>query len=166
MYDQKHLLGRAFYFIYEGEKWSQADSQLNFVLNQGSPNVQAYLGKACIAFNKQEYRNALAFYRKALRLQPNCSPSVRLGIGHCFARLGNPQKARLAFQRALDLDPESVEALVGLAILDLNEKTQVCHIFLLGYQSIPSFSSYRSRLSRVFRNSRKPIIWTQRILWF
>nr|CDS23269.1 RNA polymerase associated protein CTR9 [Echinococcus granulosus] len=124
MYDQKHLLGRAFYFIYEGEKWSQADSQLNFVLNQGSPNVQAYLGKACIAFNKQEYRNALAFYRKALRLQPNCSASVRLGIGHCFARLGNPQKARLAFQRALDLDPESVEALVGLAILDLNEKTQ------------------------------------------
>ncbi|KAL5109065.1 hypothetical protein TcWFU_006317 [Taenia crassiceps] len=124
MYDQKHLLGRAFYFIYEGEKWSQADSQLNFVLNQGSPNVQAYLGKACIAFNKQEYRNALAFYRKALRLQPNCSPSVRLGIGHCFARLGNPLKARLAFQRALDLDRESVEALVGLAILDLNEKTQ------------------------------------------
>lgn len=124
MYDQKHLLGRAFYFIYEGEKWSHADSQLNFVLNQGNPCVQAYLGKACIAFNKREYKNALAFYRKALRLQPNCSPSVRLGIGHCFARLGNMQKARLAFQRALDLDPDSVEALVGLAILDLNEKTQ------------------------------------------
>lgn len=131
MYDQKHLLGRAFYFIYEGEKWSQADSQLNFVLNQGSPSVPAYLGKACIAFNKAEYRNALGFYRKALRLQPNCpSASVRLGIGHCFVRLGNLEKARLAFQRALDLDGESVRALVGLAILDLNEKTQVrlnCH---------------------------------------
>ncbi|VDM34900.1 unnamed protein product [Hydatigera taeniaeformis] len=124
MYEQKHLLGRAFYFIHEGEKLNQADNQLNFVLNQGSPVVQAYLGKACIAFNRQEYRNALAFYRKALRLQPNCSPSVRLGIGHCFARLGNSQKARLAFQRALDLDVESVEALVGLAVLDLNEKTQ------------------------------------------
>ncbi|BHF72144.1 protein required for normal CLN1 and CLN2 G1 cyclin expression [Sparganum proliferum] len=124
MYDQKHLLGRAFYFIYEGENWSQADSQLNFVLNQGSPSVPAYLGKACIAFNKQEYRNALGFYRKALRLQPNCPASVRLGIGHCFARLGNLEKARMAFQRALDLDPDSVKALVGLAILDLNEKTQ------------------------------------------
>ncbi|VDQ06210.1 unnamed protein product, partial [Trichobilharzia regenti] len=98
MYDQKHLLGRAFFFIYEGENWSQADSQLNFVLNQGSPSVPAYLGKACIAFNKKEYRNALGFYRK---------------------------KARLAFQRALDLDPECVGALVGLAVLDLNEKTQV-----------------------------------------
>uniref|UniRef100_A0A5K3FBW5 TPR_REGION domain-containing protein n=2 Tax=Mesocestoides corti TaxID=53468 RepID=A0A5K3FBW5_MESCO len=124
MYDQNHLLGRAFYFIYEGEKWSQADSQLNFVLNRQTLHVPAYLGKACIAFNKQEYKNALGFYRKALRLQPNCPASVRLGIGHCFARLGNLKKARLAFQRALDLDPESVKALVGLAILDLNEKTQ------------------------------------------
>ncbi|KAM3174519.1 hypothetical protein ACTXT7_010376 [Hymenolepis weldensis] len=124
MYDQKHLLGRAFYFIYEGEKWSHADSQLNFVLNQGNPCIQAYLGKACIAFNKQEYKNALLFYRKALMLHPNSSPSIRVGIGHCYARLGNVQKARLAFQRTLDLDPECVDALVGLAILDLNEKTQ------------------------------------------
>ncbi|KAF8567774.1 hypothetical protein P879_07001 [Paragonimus westermani] len=124
MYDQKHLLGRAFFFIYEGENWSQADSQLNFVLNQGTPSVPAYLGKACIAFNKKEYRNALGFYRKALRLQPNCPASVRLGMGHCFFKLGNIDKARLAFQRALDLDPDCVGALVGLAILDLNEKTQ------------------------------------------
>ncbi|CAH8484612.1 unnamed protein product [Schistosoma haematobium] len=124
MYDQKHLLGRAFFFIYEGENWSQADSQLNFVLNQGAPSVPAYLGKACIAFNKKEYRNALGFYRKALRLQPNCPATVRLGMGHCFFRLGNMEKARLAFKRALDLDPECVGALVGLAVLDLNEKTQ------------------------------------------
>ncbi|KAA0194226.1 RNA polymerase-associated protein CTR9, partial [Fasciolopsis buskii] len=124
MYDQKHLLGRAFFFIYEGENWSQADSQLNFVLNQGTPSVPAYLGKACIAFNKKEYRNALGFYRKALRLQPNCPATVRLGMGHCFFKLGNMEKARLAFQRALDLDPDCVGALVGLAILDLNEKTQ------------------------------------------
>ncbi|GAA52741.1 RNA polymerase-associated protein CTR9 homolog [Clonorchis sinensis] len=129
MYDQKHLLGRAFFFIYEGENWSQADSQLNFVLNQGAPSVPAYLGKACIAFNKKEYRNALGFYRKALRLQPNCPASVRLGMGHCFFKLGNMEKARLAFQRALDLDPDCVGALVGLAILDLNEKTQAIILF-------------------------------------
>lgn len=128
MYDQKHLLGRAFFFIYEGgENWGQADSQLNFVLNQGGTpsSVPAYLGKACIAFNKKEYHNALGFYRKALRSQPNCPASVRLGMGHCFFKLGNMEKARLAFQRALDLDSECVGALVGLAVLDLNEKTQV-----------------------------------------
>ncbi|VEL21038.1 unnamed protein product [Protopolystoma xenopodis] len=124
MYDQKHLLGRAFFFIYEGENWIQADSQLNFVISQGPPTVPAYLGKACIAFNRKDYSNALGFYRKALRLQPNCPSSVRLGMGHCFFKLGHLDKARLAFQRALDLDQDCVGALVGLAILDLNEKTQ------------------------------------------
>ncbi|KAL3311004.1 protein required for normal CLN1 and CLN2 G1 cyclin expression [Cichlidogyrus casuarinus] len=124
LYDQKHLLGRAYHFIYQGENWAQADSQLNFVLNQSVPTSAAFLGKACIAFNKKEYRNALGFYRRALRLQPNCPANVRLGIGHCFFKLGNLTKARLAFLRTLELDPKCVGALIGLAILDLNEKTQ------------------------------------------
>ena len=41
-------------------------------------------------------------------------------MGHCFLKLGNPDKARLAFERALELDPKCVGALVGLAILELN----------------------------------------------
>lgn len=45
---------------------------------------------------------------------------VRLGMGHCFLKLGNPDKARLAFERALSLDSKCVGALVGLAILELN----------------------------------------------
>ena len=45
---------------------------------------------------------------------------VRLGMGHCFLKLGNVDKARAAFVRAIDLDPKCVGALVGLAILDLN----------------------------------------------
>lgn len=35
-------------------------------------------------------------------------------------KLGNQEKARLAFERALQLDPQCVGALVGLAILKLN----------------------------------------------
>ena len=41
-------------------------------------------------------------------------------MGHCFLKLGNADKARAAFVRALDLDPKCVGALVGLGILDLN----------------------------------------------
>ena len=41
-------------------------------------------------------------------------------MGHCFLKLGNADKARLAFERALELDSKCVGALVGLAILDLN----------------------------------------------
>ena len=51
-------------------------------------------GKACIAFNKKDYKGSLAFYKKALRTNPNCPGSVRMGMGHCFMKLGNTEKAR------------------------------------------------------------------------
>ena len=43
-------------------------------------------------------------------------------MGICFVKLGNMEKAELAFQRALDLSPNCVGALVGMAILQLNSK--------------------------------------------
>ena len=38
MYDQNHLLGRAYFCLLEGEKMDQADAQFKFVLNQVSKN--------------------------------------------------------------------------------------------------------------------------------
>lgn len=120
MYDQNHLLGRAYFCLLEGDKMEQADAQFNFVLNQSPSNIPSLLGKACIAYNKKDYRGALAFYKKALRTNPNCPAAVRLGMGHCFLKMNNGEKAKLAFERALYLDPNCVGALVGLAILQLN----------------------------------------------
>jgi hypothetical protein len=31
-----------------------------------------FLGKACISFNKKDYKGSLAYYKKALRTNPNC----------------------------------------------------------------------------------------------
>ncbi|MCL4116472.1 UNVERIFIED_CONTAM: hypothetical protein GTU68_001150, partial [Idotea baltica] len=84
MYDQNHLLGRAYLCLLEGDKLEQADSQFHFVLNQSANNIPSLLGKACIAFNKKDYKGALAFYKKALRTNPNCPAAIRLGMGHCF----------------------------------------------------------------------------------
>ena len=44
-------------------------------------------------------------------------------MGHCFYKMNKPEKAKLAFERALQLDPQCVGALVGLSILELNQKT-------------------------------------------
>ncbi|XP_001951487.2 RNA polymerase-associated protein CTR9 homolog isoform X1 [Acyrthosiphon pisum] len=120
MYDTNHLLGRAFFCLLEGDKIDQADAQFNFVLNQSSNNIPAQLGKACIAFNRKDFRGALAYYKKVLRSNPQCPADVRLGMAHCFLKLGNAEKARLAFERAIQLDSKCVGALVGLAILKLN----------------------------------------------
>lgn len=94
MYDQNHLLGRAYFCLLEGDKMDQADAQFNFVLNQSPTNIPSLLGKACIAFNRKDYRGALAFYKKALRTNANCPAAVRLGMGHCFLKMNNPEKAR------------------------------------------------------------------------
>ena len=51
------------------------------VLYESSPTyLPAYppSGKACIAFNKKDYKGALAFYKKALRTNPNCPGMVLL----------------------------------------------------------------------------------------
>ena len=87
---------------------------------QDTNNIQAMLGKACLAFRKKDYKGALAFYKKALRTNPNCPGNVRFGMGLCFMKLENFDKAKMAFERALQLDPKCVGALVGLAIMKLN----------------------------------------------
>jgi RNA polymerase-associated protein CTR9 len=38
MYDQSHLLGRAYFCLLEGNKVEQADAQFSFVMNQVSTN--------------------------------------------------------------------------------------------------------------------------------
>lgn len=124
MYNPKHLLGRAYFCLYEGDKMDQANNQFDFVLNQEPHNIPSLLGKACIAYNKKEYRIALTYYKKALRTNPGCPADVRYGLGLCFFKLGNEAKARAAFERALELDDKCVGALVGLAIMDLNEQTR------------------------------------------
>lgn len=57
-----------------------------------------------------------------LLLPPPPLAEVRLGMGHCFVKLNKLEKARLAFSRALELNSKCVGALVGLAVLELNNK--------------------------------------------
>lgn len=64
------------------------------MLLQANNNIPSLLGKACIAFNKKDYRGALAYYKKALKTNHNCPASVRLGLGHCFVKLNRLEKAR------------------------------------------------------------------------
>ena len=123
MYDYNHLLGRAYFCLLEGDKVDQADTQFNFVLGQTSSNIPSLLGKACISFNKKEFRQALTFYKKVMRIKANCPADVRLGLGHCYYKMNKIDKAKLAFERALQMDPKCVGALVGLALIELNKKT-------------------------------------------
>ncbi|PAV74668.1 hypothetical protein WR25_20236 [Diploscapter pachys] len=122
MYDTSHLTGRAWFCLLEGKnsKLDQADQQFNFVMKQNANDIPAMLGKACIAFNTKDYKHALYFYKKALQQKPDGPADFRVGLGYCYARMGNLEKARQAFERALEINEQNVPALVSLAILDQN----------------------------------------------
>jgi cytochrome c-type biogenesis protein CcmH/NrfG len=49
---------------------------------------------------------------------------VRLGIATCCLKLGNTQKAELAYRRTLELSPDCTPALLGLAVLKLHASNE------------------------------------------
>ncbi|CAD6190371.1 unnamed protein product [Caenorhabditis auriculariae] len=122
MYDMVHLTIRAWFYLFEKEKSKLeiADQQFNFVIKQEATMVLAMIGKAVIAFTKRDYKTAIYFYRRALRAKSADTPEIRVGLAYCFAKIGKPDKAEMAFERARDLDPNCIEALAGLAILREN----------------------------------------------
>jgi RNA polymerase-associated protein CTR9 len=72
-------------------------------LKQLSNDVFYVFKKGCILYYEGEYEKALECFQNALKYHPKCNPSVRLGIGHCFAKLGKSDMAKKAFLRLLNI---------------------------------------------------------------
>ncbi|XP_042454828.1 protein CTR9 homolog isoform X1 [Zingiber officinale] len=122
-------IGKGQLYVAKGE-FATASESFRIALVEDPNCVPALLGQACVDFNIAEreehykkamdsYRSSLDNYKRALQINPNCPASVRLGIGFCRYKLGQFEKARQAFQRVLQLDPENIEALVALGVMDL-----------------------------------------------
>ncbi|XP_030448357.1 protein CTR9 homolog isoform X1 [Syzygium oleosum] len=118
MHEPSTWVGKGQLLLAKGEV-EQAFAAFKIVLDGDRDNVPALLGQACVEFNRGRYSDSLELYKRALLVHPDCPGAVRLGIGLCRYKLGQSEKARQAFQRVLQLDPENVEALVALAIMDM-----------------------------------------------
>lgn len=118
MHEPSTWVGKGQLLLAKGEV-EQASAAFRIVLEGDRDNVSALLGQACVEYSRGHYGESLTLFKRALQAYPDCPGAVRLGIGHCHYKLGHVGKACLAFQRVLQLDPENVEALVSLAILDL-----------------------------------------------
>ncbi|CAM9217141.1 unnamed protein product [Discosporangium mesarthrocarpum] len=114
-------VGKGVFYLSQGE----LDRAKYFFENarKKRDNFPATLGEAAISYHNGNYKQALDLYSEAIRLNPGCSDSVRVGLGLCCYKLGQVERAKAAMKRALDLNPENVEAMVGLAILDLSSVT-------------------------------------------
>lgn len=84
-------------------------------------NMLAVLGKSRAQFSLGKYAEALEGYQDALHKMPGLTdPDPRIGIGCCFWQLGFKDDAKAAWERSLEINPDSKIAniLLGLYYLD------------------------------------------------
>ncbi|PWA95531.1 binding protein [Artemisia annua] len=118
MHEPSTWVGKGQLLLAKGDV-DQAFAAFKIVLDGDRDNIPALLGQACVEFNRGKYSNSLEMYKRVLQVYPQCPAAVRLGIGLCRYKLGQFERAKQAFERVLQLDPENVEALVALGIVDL-----------------------------------------------
>ena len=69
-------------------------------------------------YENGEYGTALGKYEKVLNKNPACAEALS-GIGNCYMRLQNPDKAEASFIKARVHDPDNYKAWLGLGLLEL-----------------------------------------------
>ncbi|KAF5026652.1 hypothetical protein F66182_1278 [Fusarium sp. NRRL 66182] len=89
-------------------------------VSQGK-NMLALMGKARALFSMHKYPDSLSIYQDVLQKMPDLvDPDPRIGIGCCFWQLGFKDDAKMAWERCLEINPNSKVAniLLGLYYLD------------------------------------------------
>ncbi|KAL2823991.1 hypothetical protein BDW59DRAFT_173120 [Aspergillus cavernicola] len=116
----------------------------------GGRNVMAILGRARAHYLLGRYAEALEGYQKVLMRMPALTdPDPRIGIGCCLWQLGFKDQAKVAFERALALNPESKVANILLAVYYLYDSSRHA-------TTDPAFGSlYRVAMTQYTQNSFK-----------
>ncbi|PSS03834.1 hypothetical protein BD289DRAFT_400443 [Coniella lustricola] len=84
-------------------------------------NMLAVMGKGRALFSMGKYPEALSAYQQVLQRMPDMvDPDPRIGIGCCFWQLGFKDDARSAWERCLEINPDSkiANVLLGIYYID------------------------------------------------
>jgi len=127
-YNQKTWLCKGLFYLYSSNDLDRASEQFRFIFDD-NPNLSdvpieltpALIGRAVILYHQRRFSDALDSFRAAIKTNPMCANEVRIGLGLCYYELGRERLARGWFQRALDVDPEDVNALLGMAVIEFNK---------------------------------------------
>ncbi|KAI0948961.1 hypothetical protein AcW1_008691 [Taiwanofungus camphoratus] len=93
------------------------------VLAEKPNNVVALMGKAKILYARRQFPQALKLFQTVLKLNPQCLPDPRIGIGLCLWAMDHKDKAKAAWQRSLEMNPSewSAQLLLGLEAINASK---------------------------------------------
>ena len=74
------------------------------------------------AFKKEDYSTAIAAYSESLNTNPK-DLDLLFGRGRAYQELGQFEEAQLDFEQALSQDPNNFQVLLGLATVQLDQKS-------------------------------------------
>ncbi|VDB88728.1 unnamed protein product [Peniophora sp. CBMAI 1063] len=108
-----------------GRSLDDALRSFESILKHKPTNVIALLGKARILYTKRQFPAALKVFQTVLSLNPQCRPDPRIGIGLCFWSMNQHDRAKAAWQRSLEVNPDEWAAslLLGLDALNQSKDT-------------------------------------------
>ncbi|EXJ79880.1 hypothetical protein A1O3_08165 [Capronia epimyces CBS 606.96] len=88
-------------------------------------NMMAAMGRARALYLLKQFGPALHTYQEVLSKMPGLTdPDPRIGIGCCLWQLGFQERAKIAWERSLALNPESKVAHALLGVYYLHESTK------------------------------------------
>ncbi|KAL6301253.1 RNA polymerase II-associated protein [Sparassis latifolia] len=90
------------------------------ILAEKPTHVIALLGKAKILYARRQFAQALKLFQTVLKLNPRCVPDPRIGIGLCLWAMDHKERAKVAWQRSVEVNPSSWSAQLLLGLEALN----------------------------------------------
>ncbi|KAF7315939.1 RNA polymerase II-associated protein [Mycena indigotica] len=131
---------------------NDALSSFNDILEQKSTNLVALLGRGRVLFAQRNYHGALKAFRRVLELNPRCLPDPRVGIGLCFWVLGHKAKAKAAWQRSQDVNPDEwpAQLLLGLEAVNASKNES-----MLESERAALYTTGTRLLERAFKANQK-----------
>ncbi|KAI0688182.1 RNA polymerase II-associated protein [Cytidiella melzeri] len=109
------------------------------VLRERPTNIVASMGKARILYARRQYPQALRQFQGVLKHSPNCDPDPRIGIGLCLWAMDHKEKAKMAWERSLEVNPSQwpAQLLLGLDAINSSKDEKQSEVerrqeFLMG----------------------------------
>lgn len=91
----------------------KAEAILAELLSEDAKNVEAIVLSAQADTETQKYKPAIEKFEKAIKLDKNNMPAY-LGLGHCYLKMSQLDKAIATLSQARDIWPDSFKPLVAL----------------------------------------------------